>query len=176
MSVDQHSLIKACLKNDRKAQEQLYRTHADTMFAVAMRYAKDYDEASEVLQKSFIKVFRSLSSFKQEGSLEGWIRRIVVNTALESIRNLNREVEKRVEWEKETGGVSVQMNTNLERKDIIRLVNTLPEKASLVLKLFAVEGFSHQEISEFLGISVGTSKSQLNRARNLLAPIVDRHG
>lgn len=173
---EQYRLIEACQKNNRKAQETLYRQFADEMFTVAMRYVQNYDEASEVLQVAFIKVFRSLHTFNASGSLEGWVRRIVINKALEFLRSKGREANNKSEWIQENDQAVSKLETSFERSDIIQLVNKLPEKAAVVLKLFAVEGFSHQEISEELGISIGTSKSQLNRARALISPLIERHG
>lgn len=162
-------LIECCLKNNRAAQEFLYKKYADKMFSVCITYAKDNDEACDFLQDSFIKVFKKLDQFKENGVLGAWIRRIVVNTALSGIRKKSRlnEVFESIETHHEVIEENYELD-NIPENKIIRLVNELPEKASIVLKLFTIEGFGHQEIADRLGITVGTSKSQLNRAKFLL--------
>lgn len=164
-------LVKKCIEDDRKYQEALYRNYAPKMYSVCKYYTRDRDEAMDFLQEGFIMVFRNLHKYRHEGSLEGWIRRVIVFRTIDLLRKQKRydevialykedEIYENEEFEIETKGII---------GDRIReLVNKLPEKARLVLKLFAIEGLSHQEISESLGISVGTSKSQLNRARKLL--------
>lgn len=174
-NISEEKLVKLCIQDDRKAQEYLYRQHADEMFTVSMMYARDYDHASEILQKGFIKVFKSLSTFKFNGSLTGWIRRIVVNTALEDYRKEKRTRSKEEELMTRMETVS-KASTRLEVNDIIRAVNRLPEKAAMVMKLFAIEGYSHREISVIMDITEGTSKSQLNRARQMLRETLDRNG
>ena len=134
-----------------------------------MYYARNRDEACDFLQDGYITVFGKLHLFKFEGSLEGWIRRIIVNTALSHIRknkktfDLFTSVETLPEHYEEDVDLDI-----IQPKLIIKLVNELPIKASLVIKLFSIEGYTHQEIADKLDISVGTSKSQLNRARSML--------
>lgn len=164
-------LVKKCLEDDRKYQEALYRSFAPKMYSVCKYYTRDRDEAMDFLQEGFIMVFRSLHKYRFDGSFEGWIRRVIVFRTIDLLRKQKRydevvalygeeQVVEDEEFELEATGIT---------GDRIReLVNELPEKASLVLKLFAIEGLTHQEIAENLGISVGTSKSQLNRARKLL--------
>lgn len=167
---DEKELITRCLRNERTAQEKLYRRFADKMFSVCLYYAEDRDEACDFLQEGFLTVFRKLDQFNFEGSLEGWIRRIIVNTALSHLRKKKRYNEMVEEYEINVEQVS-DTDVNLETipfKKVITLVNQLPVKSALVLKLFAIEGYTHYEIAEIMGISVGTSKSQLNRARTLL--------
>lgn len=168
MSVSLEILIENCLKDKREYQEQLYRSYADKMFNVALTYAIDDDEACDILQESFIKVFRNLKKYNFEGSFEGWIRRIVVNTALEACRKRKRYSE--IIADAKYDGTEYQKNVfnDFNVADIIKMVNQLPTKAGLILKLYAIEGYSHQEIAEQLSISTGTSKSQLNRARAML--------
>ena len=162
-------LIKACLSNNRKAQEVLYQQYAPKMFAICKTYAKDRDEACEFLQLGFIKVFQKLDQFSFNGSFEGWIRRIIVTSALQELRKKKHymldveEFADEVEEEVELKNVE-----SLAFDKVIEFINELPRKAALVIKLYAVEGYSHKEIAEELGITVSTSKSQLNRARKLL--------
>jgi RNA polymerase sigma-70 factor (ECF subfamily) len=161
-------LIAGCLKDKRSFQEALYRRFADAMYRVAWTYTKDEDEACDVLQEAFINVFRHLKKFKQDGSLEGWIRRIVVNKALEHYRAKRRKFEVEDAYNQVQDQSLSDERDGLSSEEIIQQVNSLPEKAALVLKLYAIEGYAHQEIAEALGISEGTSKSQLSRARQLL--------
>lgn len=161
-------LIKHCISDNRKYQEILYRKYADKMFNICLIYENDEDAAADILQEGFIKIFRNLKEFNYKGSFEGWLRKIIVNTALEHYRKKTKEKEKQ-----QLIGVYIEREINdvlsaLQAKDIIKMVNALPKKASIVLKLFAIEGYSHEEIAETLKIAVGTSKSQLNRARFLL--------
>ncbi len=174
MSVEQlqraedKELIAGALKNKRPYQEALYRKYADTMYRVAWTYAKDEDEASDILQDGFINVFRNLSKYKFEGSFEGWIRRIIINKALEYYRAKRRKEEVIREYSEHQNTSTDDLLSGIQAKEIVALVNKLPEKAALVLKLYAIEGYAHREIADMMGISEGTSKSQLNRARGLL--------
>lgn len=160
-------LIEGSLKNDRHLQEMLYRKYADTMFTVACNYSQSDDEAADILQDGFIKVFRKLKDHDEMRSLGGWIKRIVINTAIEHYRRNKRHVEVLEDYYSEES-VPETLFDNVNEVDIIRYVNKLPSKAQMVLKLFTLEGYGHQEIATALDISVGTSKSQLNRAKVLL--------
>ncbi len=175
--ISEAELIARCLAGERKCQEILYRRFADKMYNVSLTYTNDEDEACDILQEGFIKVFRNLERFSFEGSFEGWIRRIIVNTALEFYRKKKREKEVMEEYE----NISVpNMDTILEKmnaEDVIKMVNLLPSKAAMVLKLFAIEGYNHKEIAEIMEITEGTSKSQLNRARFLFKEaMIKRNG
>lgn len=161
-------LIEACLKNERRYQEALYRKYADTMYRVTITYSKDEDEAADILQDGFINVFRNLHRYKFQGSFEGWIRRIIVNKALEHYRAKRRKEEVIREYYEHQSIISDDLLSSLQAKEIINMVNHLPDKAAMVLKLYAIEGYAHREIADLMGISEGTSKSQLNRARGLL--------
>lgn len=138
------------------------------MFNVSLTYTDDEDEACDILQEGFIKVFGNVNSFKSDGSLEGWVRKIIVNTALEFYRKKKRQKEVLEVYENfiepKIDGILEKINMDY----LIDLVNQLPLKAQMVLKLYAIEGYSHKEIAEQMEISEGTSKSQLNRARFLL--------
>lgn len=167
---EEQELIALCLEDNRQAQEKLYRFFADKMFTVCLYYADDRDEACDFLQEGFLTVFRKLDKYNFEGSFEGWIRRIIVNTALGNIRKKKRYNEVIDEYKLNEDYAS-NHDVDFESipfKKVISLVNDLPAKCSIVIKLFAIEGYTHNEISEIMGISVGTSKSQLNRARSLL--------
>lgn len=167
-TLSDEALIEACLKNDRRYQEALYRKFADQMYRVAITYSKDEDEAADILQDGFINVFRKLDRYKFQGSFEGWIRRIIVNKALEHYRAKRRKEEVIREFHEQQNLVSDELLAGIQAKEIVNLVNHLPDKAGMVLKLYAIEGYAHKEIADLMGISEGTSKSQLNRARGLL--------
>lgn len=138
------------------------------MYNISLTYSFDEQEASDIMQEGFIKVFRNIHTFNNNGSLEGWVRKIIVNTALDFYRKRKRKDEVfENNYSSESASVEGVLD-NINAKDIVRLVNQLPIKASMVLKLYAIEGYNHKEIAEIMEISEGTSKSQLNRARILL--------
>ncbi|MDY0199048.1 MAG: sigma-70 family RNA polymerase sigma factor [Tenuifilaceae bacterium] len=162
-------LLKGCLDNDRRLQKQLYQKFFKGMFQICLSYSGDRSEAKDILQDAFIKVFTSLESFNPNNSLEGWIRRIVTNTAIDYFRKKKRlvfldEFPDEPD-EEERGNFSFQELTN---EVILFHIKKLPDGARVVFNLFAVEGLQHKEIAERLGITEGTSKSQYMRARNLL--------
>lgn len=164
-------IIEGSLKNDRHLQEMLYRKYADAMFTVACNYSQSDDEAADILQDGFIKVFSKLKDHDEMRSLGGWIKRIVINTSIEYYRKNKRHIAVLEEYYNEET-VPENLFDNVNEVDIIRYVNKLPSKAQMVLKLFTLEGYGHQEIATALDISVGTSKSQLNRSRVLLKEMI----
>jgi len=159
-------LIERCLENDPRAQEFLYKRFSRRMYGVCLRFARNTLEADDILQEGFIKVFSFLRDFRHEGSLEGWIRRTIVNTAI------NYYNSKQNEW-KETGidkaasfqSVSDDTLEKISTADLLHLIHELPEGYRMVFNLYIIEGYNHQEIAEMLHISENTSKSQLSRAR-----------
>ncbi len=162
------SLLEGCRKGERKAQELLYRGLAGKMMGVCMRYAKDRFEAEDMLQTGFVKVFEKINAFKGEGSFEGWIRRIMINNAIEIYRKTSRmlnvvDVDEAYDVQQETFSMS-----GLETRDLLNLIQQLSSGYRLVFNMYAIEGYSHKEIAEELGISEGASKSQLSRARAIL--------
>lgn len=162
------SLLDGCRRGERKAQEQLYRGMSSRMMAVCMRYAKDSYEAEDMLQMGFVKVFNKVSEFRNEGSFEGWIRRIMVNTAIEGYRkNLRAMSVVDIDEVHDVPQTTFDMS-QLETKDLLRLVQQLSSGYRMVFNMYVIEGYSHREISEALGISEGASKSQLSRARAIL--------
>lgn len=167
-------LIKGTLNKDRHYQEMLYRKYADGMFTVACNYSNDDDEAADVLQESFIKVFRKLDMHDSTKSLGGWIKTIVINTALEQYKKKTRHLEVLKDYSEDEQNNQIELFENTNSIEIIKFVNNLPTKAQLVLKLYTIEGYAHQEIATALNISVGTSKSQLNRAKFLLREMISQ--
>lgn len=167
-SIKDTDLIEGCRKRDRHAQKRLYELYSGKMMALCCRYIKDKMNAEDVLVKSFMKVFEHINQFKSEGSFEGWIRRIVVNESLSFLRKnksmyLETEIEA-ADQEPNYGSLSDQLETN----DLMELVNALPTGYRMVFNMYAIDGYSHKEIAEELGISENTSKSQLSRGRALL--------
>lgn len=163
-------LIGKCLQNDRSAQEQFYNLYCNKMFSVCNYYSSDRDEARDFLQDGYVKVFKKLNTYNFQGSIEGWIRRIIVNTALSHLRKRKLETTS-IEWLEQMPDEIAAEEIEFEvipTHRIVELVNELPKKAGLVMKLYALEGYDHQEIAEILDITVGTSKSQLFRARALV--------
>jgi RNA polymerase sigma-70 factor (ECF subfamily) len=166
LSVD--DLLEGCRRGERRTQELLYKVLASRMLGVCMRYAKDRFEAEDILQMGFVKVFQKVGEFRSDGSFEGWIRRIMVNTAIETYRK-NQRMMNVVDIEEvyDTPQATFDMN-GLEVKDLMNLIQQLSAGYKLVFNLYAIEGYSHKEIAEQLGITEGASKSQLSRARAIL--------
>ncbi len=162
-------LIRGCGENNRKIQEMLYRRYAKAMYNLCLIYESDRDNAKDILQEAFIKIFRNINNFDGKGSLQGWMKRIVTNTAIDHYRKNYNEAQF-IPFENIIHPFSneVSVSTVLNTKDIISQVNRLPNGARMIFQLFAIEGYSHKEISKLLNISIGTSKSQINRAKQLL--------
>lgn len=161
-------LIRGSIDGDPKMQEALYQKYSPKMYAVCLRYAGNSDDAQDLLQEGFIKVFRNLEKFRHEGSFEGWMRRVFVNTSIEQYR---KKVHMNSISETEERGIedaSVSVLDQLAERDIIQLVQELSPGYRAVFNLYVIEGYSHKEIGELLSISEGTSKSQLARAKALL--------
>lgn len=160
-------LLLGCTRQDRKAQRALYERFSSRMFVVCLRYAKDRDEAQDLLQEGFITVFAKISTFSGAGSLEGWMRRIFVNTALMRLRKGDVLRGAADVDEPAARSVSSQEDilSGIGGKDILRLIGQMPDGFRIVFNMNVLEGYSHQEISKELGISEGTSRSQLSRAR-----------
>ena len=165
-------LIRGCLRRDGSAQKQLYDTYSSKMYGLCYRYVKDPMEAEDILVISFMKVFEKIDQFKSEGSFEGWIRRIVINEALTCLRKhrsmyLEADLEK-VDHDPNYKGLS----DHLEAEDLIQMINDMPTGYRIVFNMYAIDGYSHKEIAESLGISENTSKSQLSRARTYLQKVL----
>ena len=162
-------LIEKCRKQDRKAQKVLYDLYARKMLTVCLRYSNDTETARDLLQEGFIKVFISLESFQFAGSLEGWIRRIMVNTALEYLRknDLLREATDITDYSSAFESGDSVLET-LSAADMMNLIAGLPSGFRTVFNLYAIEGYSHKEIGDMMGISEVTSRTQYSRAKKIL--------
>ena len=166
-------IIAGCVKKNPFAQKQLYDKLAKKMMGVCLRYCDNQEEAEDVMQNGFINVFENIEKFKATGSLEGWVRRIIVNTALTNIRR-NKKLRQNVELVEieYTLPSSHELGDSLAVKELLKIIQTLPLGFKTVFNLHAIEGYSHKEIGEMLGISEGTSKSQYSRAKAWLQKIV----
>lgn len=165
---NEKELIEGCLKEDRAFQKALYDRYCRKMLVVCQRYAKSTQEAEDILQDGFIKVFNSIKTFRGDSQLETWITRIMINTALNAQRqklylfpmvdvtDLNLREEEHISL------------SGFHLDELINMIQSLPDGCRIVFNLFAIEGYGHKEIGQMLGISEGTSKSQYNRAKSLL--------
>lgn len=165
---DLKKIINKCASGDVRAQAKLYQMFSPKMFGVCLRYAKDSTEAEDNLQEGFVKVFTYIKNFRHEGSFEGWMRRIMVNVSLEKFRKLYlmHPVEDISVYE--TQSYSDDILDKISVKELIEQIQLLPPRYRMVFNLYVMEGLNHKEISEEMNISVGTSKSNLARARNIL--------
>ncbi len=173
-NISEADLIKGCINRESRMQEELYNRFAPKMYAVCLRYSNNTDDAQDLLQEGFIKIFKNLDRFRAEGSFEGWIRRVFINTSIEHYR---RKVNLFSTSEKEETHIQDSSSNALDKlaeKDIIKLVQELSPGYRTVFNMYAIEGFSHKEIGGILGISEGTSKSQLARAKGILQKRVEQ--
>lgn len=161
-------VISECIAGNQKAQAKLYQHFAPKMFGVCLRYAKDSTEAEDSLQEGFIRVFNNLKNFRHDGSLEGWVRRIMINVSLEKLRrqHLLYPVEDVSIYD--TPNFSDDIIAKISADDLLKLVQELPPRYRLVFNLYVIEGMTHQEIAAEMAITEGTSKSNLARAREIL--------
>jgi len=170
--INESEIISACIHGNREAQEWLYHEHKNLLMGVCRRYCYSKEQAQDILQDSFVKIFTNLKSYNGSGSLKGWMTRIVINTAIKNnqkwdSRKVNSEIDN---FDKE---LHVDFLKDLSLKELFDLLEKLPEGCKLVFNLFVVDGYSHNEIAEMLNITVGTSKSQLFRAKNLLCQFIN---
>jgi|TARA_R100001198_G_C5242195_1_gene219801 RNA polymerase sigma-70 factor (ECF subfamily) len=159
-------LIQKCSKNDTKAQAELYQLFSGKLFSVCLKYCKNYAEAEDNLQDAFVTIFNKISQYKHKGSFEGWLKRITINTALQRYRN--------------QGVFEIIDDTNIEDVEVtvedddvtleflLQIIQELPDRYRLVFNLYVLDGYSHKNIADMLDITIGTSKSNLARARKIL--------
>ncbi len=170
MGLDQ--LINDCKNRDTKAQEQLYNLFSAKLFAVCLKYSRNYVEAQDNLQDGFLIIFDKIGQFNFKGSFEGWIKRIMVNNVLQQYRTksflelVNDEVADEIEVEIDAESVSLEY--------LLKIIQELPDRYRLVFTLYVIDGYSHKEIAEMLNITTGTTKSNLARARIILRDKIDR--
>jgi RNA polymerase sigma factor (sigma-70 family) len=171
---NEREIVEGCVRNERKSQELLYREHFDTMMRMCMRYTNDRDKAMEIVNIGFLKVFQKIHTFQFKGSLEGWIRRLVFHCLSDYYRKNSKYLQFMVFEERDQSSLE-KAHSNLYAEDILKMVNTLPPATQEVFRLYAIEGFTHLEISKNVGISVGTSKWHLSNARKILKKLIDQN-
>lgn len=162
-----NQLIKKAAKNNREAQHVLFEKHAPKMLSVCRYYVKDVQKAEEVMLNGFFKAFTKLDTFKNEGSFEGWLRKIMVRESISFLR-LQKQIEFSMEEMENLDEHIITLETDLEVVEIQKLIDELPEGYKMVFVMYAMEGYKHHEIAEMLNITEGTSKSQLYKARQML--------
>jgi len=166
-----NELIRNCQKNDRKAQEQLYRLFVNKLFTVCLKYSRNYEEAQDNLQEGFIIIFNKINQFNFKGSFEGWAKRVIINHTLQQYRQvsflevLNENIPDEIEIEIENESVSMDF--------LMKIIQELPDRYRLVFNLYVLDGYTHKEIATMLDINEGTSKSNLARARIILKGKID---
>lgn len=165
-------LINECRKNNRKAQKELYDRFSSNLFASCLKYAPDDQEAQDILQDTFITIFNKIDQFKDEGSFEGWCRRIAVNTALQRYRKkkvFNLVHEDQIKDEE----VQEEETDDIDLKNLLAMVQQLPDRYRMVFSMYVLDGYSHKEIARSMNITEGTSKSNLARARKHLKEMIN---
>ena len=167
--MDYNKILEGCLKGNLKAQRELYECFASKMLGVCLRYSANREEAKDILHDGFIKIFTKLDTYSGSGPLEAWMRKIFVNTALEQLRK-NDVLRDAVDYEGAADNIDAKVDvvSDMTRNELMQIINSMPQGYRTVFNLFAIEGYSHQEIAEMLHISEGTSKSQYARAKNWL--------
>ena len=175
-NLNESELIEGCIKGDRSCQNALYSLFAPKMMVVCYRYSRNIEDAEDTLIEAFMKVFDNVSKFRKEGSFEGWIRKIMVNTAISKFKNNNNPLSVVVDFEKVHYLIPSgdDILSNIEAKGLMNMIQHLPPAYQMVFNLYSFEGLKHKEIAEKLGISEGTSKSNLSDARNYLKKIIEK--
>ncbi|MFK7809502.1 MAG: RNA polymerase sigma factor [Saprospiraceae bacterium] len=167
-SVTELEIIKGCIRNDRQCQRALFDRYSGLMLSVCRRYTRHEMEAEDILQDALIKVFKNIEKFKFEGSFEGWVRRIVVNTALKNYKKSSVQKEQIGLESYQEGSMEPKAVANLGEEELMNLIGQLPDGYRVVFNLYVVEGYSHKEIAEMLQVKESTSRSQLVKARRML--------
>jgi RNA polymerase sigma factor (sigma-70 family) len=171
LSLDQ--LIENCKNNDTKAQGELYKLYASKLFSICLKYSRNYAEAEDNLQDAFLTIFDKMEQYKGKGSFEGWLKRITVNTVLQRYRNekvfdiINDDITEDVELEVNEEDISIDY--------LLKIIQELPDRYRLVFNLYVLDGYSHKDIADMLKITVGTSKSNLARARQILKQTIENY-
>jgi RNA polymerase sigma factor (sigma-70 family) len=171
-------ILERAIQGDEKAFRRIYDSLAGKMYSLCVRYAGNTNDANDMFQEGFIRVYRSLAAFKGIGVFEGWVRKIFVNTCLDHLKNKQRLLYSELNSQTDVHtAVDLDGIDKLSKEELIKIIQQLPNGYRLVVNLYLVEGYSHKEIAEMLGIAEGTSKSQLSRARLLLQKeILEKNG
>lgn len=162
------SLIAGCKADERAAQEAMYKRYYGKMMGMCMRYISNRDDAMEVLNMGFLKMFRSLDGYQASGSFDGWVYRIIYNSVIDYLRSKVKAVKTVEIDDAELHQVDASAIQQLYVDDLLKLLDSLPESTRVVFNMFALEGYRHEEIADMLGISTGTSKWHVNQARQIL--------
>jgi len=166
-------LIIECKKNDAQAQSQIYKLYASKLFSICLKYSRNYAEAEDNLQDAYVTIFKKINQFKSKGSFEGWLKRITINTAMQRYRSVG---VFDIVNEDQIEDVSVEIDEeNISLDFLLQIIQELPNRYRLVFNLYALDDFSHKEIAKMLDISVGTSKSNLARARLILKDKIEQY-
>ena len=169
LSLDQ--LIENCKSNDTKAQSELYKLFSSKLFTVCLKYSRNYAEAEDNLQDAFLTIFNKIEQYKSKGSFEGWLKRVTVNTVLQQYRKekifeiVNETIEDEVEVEIDEDDLSIDY--------LLKIIQQLPDRYRLVFNMYVLDGYSHKDIADLLEINIGTSKSNLARARQILKQTIE---
>jgi len=172
---DEKRLISACLRGDRAAQRTLYVVHKDKLYTLCLRYAYNREEAEDMLQEGFIKIYRDLKNYKPIAPLYAWMRTVVVRTALEHIRKRKRRPQSQGTVDEFYDlGRDEESSSQMQAQELITLIRQLPTDLCYCFNLYAIDGYSHKEIAELLGITEGNSKMRVSRARAILKKQVEK--
>lgn len=170
---DLKDLIQGCLARDRASQRKIYEIYGSSMMGLCLRYSKNREEAEEVLQDGFLQMFKNIGQFQFKGSFEGWLRRIMINCALQRYRGkLNEFVLVSLTDQDHLLSTETGLMDRLSEKELIAVIQTLPPASRLVFNLYVLDGLKHREIAELLGVTEGTSKSNLSDARRALKALL----
>jgi RNA polymerase sigma factor (sigma-70 family) len=172
--LSEHELIRGCLRGSAQCQRDLYERFAGKMYAVCLRYARNREDAADILQEGFLKVFTKLDQFQFQGSFEGWVRRVMVNTALREYQKQRFEFEQTGYERLPEMPIDPDAMALLSEAELLNLVRQLPDGYRAVFNLVAIEGYSHAEAATLLGIQESTSRSQLAKARRQLEVEVEK--
>lgn len=171
--MDLNQLINDCKNNDRKAQEQLYKLYSPKLFAACLKYSRNYAEAQDNLQDGFILIFKKIEQFSFKGSFDGWLKRVMINNVLQQYRTqttlslVKEDVPDEAEIEIDDENISLDF--------LLKIIQELPDRYRLVFNLYVNDDYSHAEIAEMLSINIGTSKSNLSRARMILKEKIEQY-
>jgi RNA polymerase sigma-70 factor (ECF subfamily) len=166
-------LIQKCKRNDTKAQSEIYKLFSSKLFAICLKYSRNHAEAQDILHDAFLVIFKKITQFKSKGSFEGWLKRIVINTALQRYRKkgvleiVNEELIEDVKVEIDNDDVNIDF--------LLKCIQELPDRYRLVFNLYVLDGYSHKEIAKMLNITTGTTKSNLARARMILRNKIEKY-
>ncbi len=164
---NEQQIIEDCKKGINKAQRVLYQKYSAVMFAICLRYADSKDEAEDILQEGFVKVFSNIDTYKEQGTFVSWMKRIFVNTAI-TLFHKNKKFRFHVNIDETQDFIPTETNSSndtLSTEDLMKIINEMPDGYRIVFNLYAIEGYKHKEIGELLNIDINTSKSQYSRAR-----------